>query len=108
MSGAAPVNGTRPLSILFVTNALGVGGIETNLVRLTQALVGRGHRVTVASRGGPLGAAASAAGGHLLPLAVQPANPRRLYDDVRILRRFLADQRPDVVHVFSASGAIVL
>jgi glycosyltransferase involved in cell wall biosynthesis len=94
------------MRILFVTNSLGVGGIETNLVRLTRELVARGHTVTVAAHPGELSAAIEKAGGETLPLEMSFRRPAAVIDDVRRLSRVLDRCEPDVVHVFSAGSAV--
>jgi glycosyltransferase involved in cell wall biosynthesis len=97
-----------PLKVLLVTNQLDVGGIETNIVRLTAELGRRGHQVTVASRPGALSGRVHAAGGRTLDLEVRPSRPGAVARDARRLRRFLAAEEPDVVHVFSAGAAALM
>src|SRR5687768_6424204 len=94
------------MKILFVNNVLEVGGIETNLVRLTRELTGRGHEVIVAARTGRLEAAVRAVGGRVELLHVA-ARPLAMLRDVQRLRRLLDAERPDVVHVFSAASALL-
>ena len=95
------------MKLLFLTNHLDVGGIETNLVRLTSALTARGHRCIIGARPGPLSRETEAAGGRLVELAMTPGRPGSLVRDAARLRRVLVTERPDVVHVFSASAAVV-
>lgn len=95
------------MRILFGTNTLEVGGIETNLVRLTRALTGLGHEVTVVSAGGALSQALECAGGVNVCLQMDFRSPGRIWHDVRTLDELLLSSRPDVVHVFSASSAIL-
>ena len=95
------------MNLLFVTNSLDVGGIETSLCRLTTELVQRGHSVTVASRPGVLSRAVRSAGGETVALNLSFASPVRVVRDVFCLRR-LAINTPDVVHVFAAKVAILL
>ncbi|HET6965641.1 MAG TPA: glycosyltransferase [Acidimicrobiales bacterium] len=86
---------------------MAVGGIETNLVRLVRALTRRGHVVLVAARPGALTAEISDAGGRLIPLKVRPRSLSAVFHDRRILRAELAAADPDVIHVFSASAAVL-
>lgn len=46
-TGAAPVLGQGPLRVVLAINALGVGGAETQLVRLARALTSAGHHVRI-------------------------------------------------------------
>lgn len=50
------------MNILMATDALGIGGAETHILELCRALLTRGHRVTVLSRGGVYAEALLAAG----------------------------------------------
>lgn len=93
------------MKLLLVTNQLDVGGIETNLVRLTRELSARGHTVLAATAGGALVPAFEEAGGRHLPLAM---SMRSLPAAARALRQVLDEQAPDVVHVFSASAAALV
>lgn len=89
------------MRILFLANQLEMGGIETNIVRLCRSLVSRGHEVTVGTRGGELVGEVEAAGGR-----------HRVTDlfsrlgSVRSFRSLIAEERPDVIHSFSASASI--
>lgn len=93
------------MRVLFVTNSLGVGGIETNLVRLTSALTQRGHDVHVAAAPGALAADVAAAGASLTSLVMSPRRPLELARDIRRIAGLVRHVRPDVVHVFSAASA---
>lgn len=96
------------MRILFVTNSLEVGGIETNLVRLTQVLTQRGHDVHVAARSGELSPEVRSAGGTLVPLSMTPSRPVSVVTDARRVAAHVHSSRPDVVQVFSAASAAVV
>ena len=91
----------------MVTNSLEMGGIETNLVRLTRALTERGHRIALGVRPGVLTEPAESAGATIIPLSMKLWSLSGLWRDIHLLRRSLL-AGPDVVHVFSASTAVVL
>lgn len=95
------------MHVLFATNSLEVGGIETNLVKLTRALTRLGHEVTVVSGGGALSRALESAGGVNVHLQMDLHAPLRIRQDVRTIDELLHSHRPDVVHVFSASSALL-
>lgn len=95
------------MRILFLTNTLNMGGIETNLVRLTAGFTARGHDVVAATAGGRLEDAFAAAGGrhHRVQISLSPS---RLASGVRHLSAVLRHENPDIVHAFSAPAAVTL
>lgn len=95
------------MRLLFVTNSLDVGGIETSICRLTTELTQRGHSVTVASQDGVLTDSVRLAGGGTASLDLKLGSPLRVVRDVLYLRRLIA-READVVHVFAAKAAILL
>jgi glycosyltransferase involved in cell wall biosynthesis len=96
------------VKVLFMTSWLGVGGIEVNLVRLTAELHRRGHEVVVASGPGVLVDDLVLAGGRHVALTMSYRHPIEALRGVARLRLLLKRERPDVVHVFSASSAATL
>lgn len=92
------------MKILFVTNQLQVGGIETNLVRLAREFTARGHSVVAATAGGKLVDDFEAAGGthHVMNFSLHPRSIRRSVAD---LRAVIEREQPALVHAFSASTA---
>lgn len=94
------------MKILFLTNHLVVGGIETNIVLLTRSISGRGHQVTVASRGGALVTPFIEAGGKHQEIPLH-ASPIALLRSAREVAALVARESFDVVHVFSASAAVL-
>lgn len=95
------------MDVLFVTNQLDVGGIETNLVRLTAALSERGHRCVTAAAPGRISDEIVAAGGRVVPLRGR-VRPGAVARDILTLGRELRANPPDVIHTFSAlSNALV-
>ena len=94
------------MKILYLTNQLAMGGIETNLVRLARALTSRGHEVLAAAGGGSLADRFESAGGRHVSVDFTGLFTRRA--DVSTLREVIADEVPDVIHVMSASAALAL
>lgn len=92
----------------MVTNRLNVGGIEKNMVLLCEELSRRGHRVLAASAPGVLVQALEEGGGRHVALRGPGAGPFALAQDVRTVRAVIRDEKPDVVHVFSAWAAVVV
>jgi glycosyltransferase involved in cell wall biosynthesis len=92
------------LKILFVTNTMAVGGVETNLVGLSRALRSLGHDVTVVSCGGPL---AEELTRHIqYPLNLR--NPRGLITSAIALRRFIRREGIEMAHAMSAAANVAL
>lgn len=96
------------MKILFLTNSLGTGGIETNLVRLTKGFSALGHEVLIAARHGVLTRSATEAGARVFPLQVRLKDIAAVRRDVEVLRQVLRTERPDIIHVFSASTGFLL
>ena len=94
------------MNIFLLTNLLEVGGIETNLVRLSQELNSRGHVVHVAARPGVLKDQVVSTGAVVHDLIVKPTSPGSAIRDVLALRSILRDTI-DVIHVFSAKAAVL-
>lgn len=92
------------MKILFLTNQMNVGGVETNIVRLTRELTRRGHEVWAGARAGHLSGALEEAGGKHIALHMS-TSPVAIVDDVSTLVRFVRKAEPHVVHVFSALTA---
>ncbi|NND75968.1 MAG: glycosyltransferase [Ilumatobacter sp.] len=94
------------LTILFALDGLNVGGIETNVVRLTQELTARGHSVLAASSGGVLEDQLADAGGTHVRCAFMSL--RGLGRSSRTLARVIRERRPDVIHTMSARAAVAV
>jgi Glycosyltransferase Family 4 len=93
--------------LLFATNAMGMGGIEKNLLLLAREITRRGHALTVLSSGGVLAPLFLASGAEhvLCPISLRDA--RRTISAARILRSVVDERDVELIHVFSASAAIV-
>lgn len=80
--------------------SLNVGGSELVATELAEFLVQQGHQVTVIAADGPLGQRVAQSGaGHLdWPIGKKRLSTLRY---VRRMRQWLAEHRPDVVHVHS-------
>lgn len=92
------------MKLLFATNSLEVGGVETNLVGLSRELCRRGHDVTVVSSGGPLEPELARGGARHVRLPISLRDPAGLVASAVRLRSLVTREGPDVVHVMSAAG----
>jgi len=96
------------MKILYITNRLDVGGIETNIVRLAQEFTRRGHTILVASGKGTLVPEVEAAGARHLAVDINLRNPSQILGTIKELSCILSGEQPDIVHIFSASTAILV
>ena len=96
------------MKILYITNRLDVGGIETNIVRLAQELTRRGHTIMVVSGIGTLVPEVQEAGARHLAVDINLRNPRQILGTIQELSCILSGEQPDIVHLFSASGAVLM
>jgi len=83
-----------------------IGGVETNQVRLSRELVARGHTVTVISSGGRLTPMLCETGARHIRSVVSLRRPNSLLVTSSLVRRLLATERFDIVHVTSAAANI--
>ncbi len=88
------------LSVAQVLPALHGGGVERGTLEVARELAQRGHRSVVISAGGRLVAELLEAGGEHLPWPLGVKSPLTLRW-VRPLRRWLAEQRIDILHARS-------
>lgn len=96
----------RPLRILQVGSGFpGWGGTELHLLNLSEQLVARGHRVTVACRPGKFVEREAMKRG----LTVAPLTVERQWDfqDGSAYRRLMQQERFDVVHVHWSTDYVV-
>lgn len=96
------------MRLLYVTNTMAVGGIETNLVRLTRELRHLDHEVWVASDGGRLVEALEANGVRHITLPISIRRAGRFLAASRTLRRLIADRNFAVVHALSAAANVAI
>ena len=97
---------SRALTILQLLPAMESGGVERGTLELAQGLVARGHRSLVMSAGGQLVSRLQAAGSEHFIAPVGKKSPQVLWQ-VFALRRFLRQQKVDVLHVRSRLPAWV-
>src|SRR5438445_11274096 len=90
--------------ILYVSNSLDVGGVETNLVGLGEQLRKRGHMVAVASSGGTLEGELVRHGVRHINLSISLHAPVGLLAAAVQLRQLAERERYEVVHSMSAAG----
>lgn len=95
------------MHVVQVLAALSIGGSELVACELTEYLMAHGHRVTVIAGDGPLAARIQVAGAAHLAWPIGKKRLRTL-SLVRQLRRWLQQQRPDIVHVHSRFPALIV
>lgn len=97
----------RKLTVLQVLPALQSGGVERGTLEVAQALVERGHRALVMSDGGRLVEALVASGAEHFEWPIGRKSLKTLWL-VGKLRRFLVEQRVDIVHARSRVPAWIV
>ena len=90
----------KQLTVLQLVPALESGGVERGTLEVAQALVERGHRALVMSAGGRLVAPLTKAGAEHFAWPIGRKSLKTLLL-VRRLRRFLVEQKVDIVHARS-------
>ncbi|MDT3705250.1 MAG: glycosyltransferase family 4 protein [Thiobacillus sp.] len=90
----------KKLTVLQLLPALESGGVERGTLEVADALVQRGHRALVMSGGGRLVASLTKLGAEHYTWPIGVKSPRTLLL-VGKLRRFLIEQRVDIVHARS-------
>ncbi|MHB8619600.1 MAG: glycosyltransferase, partial [Chloroflexota bacterium] len=92
------------MRILFVTNFMDVGGIETSLIQLAPELKRRGHEVSVLSSGGVLERELEQQQVPHVRMSVNLWHPFQLIRTAVSLRQYLRHEHFDIVHAMSAAG----
>ena len=96
------------MHVLQITSHLNMGGISSYVLALSERLIQRGHRVTIASAGGQLAVRASASGATLwtIPLRTkQEFSPQVLWAPGALARRLRAEPA-DVIHAHTRVGQV--
>ena len=88
------------MKVVQVLPALEGGGVERGTLEVARALVAAGHESIVISNGGAMVATLEREGTRHLTMAIGKKN-LATFRLVPVLREFLADERPDVMHVRS-------
>ena len=93
-------------TLLQVTPELETGGAEQTTIDIAAAVVQAGGRALVASRGGRMAPALTAAGGELIVLPVQSKNPLVIAANALRLSRLIRTERVSLVHARSRAPAL--
>ncbi|MDG2351308.1 MAG: glycosyltransferase family 4 protein [Acidimicrobiales bacterium] len=93
------------MKILLITESLNIGGIETNIKRLSKELVDRGHEVIIAARPGVLNNQINALGVRIVDLKMSIKSPNAIIKDILKIKNCLSEV--DIVHIFSAKGGLL-
>lgn len=88
------------MKVLQILPELNAGGVERGTLELASYLVKHGHESVVVSNGGRLVGSLEQAGSRHITLPVHRKNPLTLLQ-VPALRRVLANERPDILHIRS-------
>ncbi len=88
------------MKVIQILPEMNLGGVEFVTLELAQALVGEGHEAIVVSNGGQLVGALETCGARHIAM---PVHRKKLasFLQVRKLRRFFEQERPDIIHIAS-------
>jgi len=92
-------------TLLQVTPALDIGGVETLTVEMAAAVAAAGARSLVASRGGQLEGELVRGGAQLIRVPLQRRNPAALAANALRLAAVIRDEQVSLVHVRSRAPA---
>lgn len=96
------------MKILMVTMGLGIGGAETHIVALSQALKDMGHEIFVASAGGVYEEMLAKSGITHIKLPLNAKHPAALLASYRGLKKLILREHFDIVHAHARIPALVL
>ena len=94
----------RP-TILQIIPQLDTGGAELSAIEIAGALVSAGARALVATEGGRMADALTAAGGEIIALPLATKNPIQIYANAARLARLIEAEGVDLVHARSRAPA---
>lgn len=83
--------------LYLMTEPFGVGGVQSDILALTESLVPRGHQVYVATRAGPLLPELQARGARFREIDFHFRGPVDLIAAMRRLRRLVREQHIEVI-----------
>ena len=92
-------------TILQVIPDLAAGGAERTVLEITEALVAKGARALVASRGGRLVAELEALGGEFIHIEAASKNPFTIRSNAKKLEALITEEHIDIVHARSRAPA---
>lgn len=96
------------MKILILTDKLGVGGAETHIAQLAQALTNRGERVFIASSGGTTADFLEEQGIVQLRMPLSSRSPLRWFFLRRKIRTFIKDEGIDIAHAHARIPALLI
>ncbi len=86
------------MKILMTLMGLDIGGAETHVAELTEALCRRGHQVVVASNGGVYEPMLEEAGAVHVKIPMHRRSPGSMLRSLVLLRALISREQPDLVH----------
>ncbi|MEL6601189.1 MAG: glycosyltransferase, partial [Pseudomonadota bacterium] len=95
----------RPLTVLQLVPTMKSGGVERGAIEIAQALIDRGDRALIASRGGRMVAQFRRIGGEFHELDMATKSPIVMYRNVARLRTLIREEGVDIVHARSRAPA---
>lgn len=103
---SSPTHDPQKPRVLFVTNSLESGGVETHLLSLIKGLRSRGYFLAVASAGGALVKELDAMGVLHIYAPLDSKWPPRILASTRILKRAASRLKIDILHSHSRIASL--
>jgi len=95
------------MKILMATMGLDIGGAETHIVELSKELKNQGHDIIIVSNGGVYVPEIKAAGIRHYDAPMHRRSVGEMRRSLSILRRVIAEEKPDVVHAHARIPAFL-
>ncbi len=91
--------------MLQVVPRLDTGGVERGTLEIAEAICAAGGRALIATSGGRLEFRIARSGGEIFPMNVESKNPATMWQNARLMRRLIREERVDIVHARSRAPA---
>ena len=95
------------MKVLFICKTLGMGGLEKNLVLLSRELIKLNHEVVVAAAPGILKIDLINQGVKCVDFHMSFNSISSIFSDIKQLGICIKEDRPDIVHSFSAASTLI-
>ena len=101
-------HGDKKLKLLYLmTEPLGIGGVQSDMLALSKEMTNKGHRYMLATQPGEMLSEFEANGGELFDIDFNFSGLTDFYKSVKALRKLLTEQKVDVIAPQSVRSSIV-
>ena len=101
-------HGDKKMNLLYLmTEPLGIGGVQSDMLALSKEMTNKGHRYMLATLPGEMLSEFEANGGELFNIDFNFSGLTEFYKSVKALRKLLTEQKVDVIAPQSVRSSIV-